>query len=639
MIRLQFDKPIRFGDDVFIDIAKAGDYLHRMILRVQWPTDAPTTVQPCTGTAMIDRAELVYRDQTIERVYGETMYIQGEIDVPQAKQAALNSFLGKNTTSNLQTYYIQFPFSMLKKGFPIIALDEPPRLRIVFKDSTFFMSSGYYKSVPMDLYGEYTYVSKEEREYLKANRLFYPVRTFQRLQFNVDPNVTSATLLTSFVNNVKELFWVLQPQLVTNVYNYSQITNIQMFLDNNEVIRSDVTSDTYLRVVQPLEYHARVPESNIYMYSFELDPTYTHDTGSVNLSNYTQRHVISFPSSMAKRQLRAYAHSYNIFVVDNGVGRVLYPISEASYDTKQESITNVLPQNTAATGGTITFYTSPAGIQYKVHTFTTSGTFTVSSLPVPNVMKFLVVGGGGAGGTSYNSFCFTPCQAGGGGAGGVFYNTNVPVPAVGSYSVVVGNGGQTAGSNGSSSSFLTVLAPGGGGGGTLLYPDPLNAQGQDGGSGGGNGAPYFYINRTRITPVPTNATAPALGGYGNGSPGIQNGCGGGGAGTPGAAPAGDWGSFYGGGNGGDGLPFDITGASLYYGGGGGGCAKFESEYLGTHRGYGGLGGGGNGGSFDGIQSLPGTPNTGGGGGGHQDDTTTFTGQGGSGVVIISYPVF
>ena len=58
----------------------------------------------------------------------------------------------------------------------------------------------------------------------------------------------------------------------------------------------------------------------------------------------------------------------------------------------------------AATGGTIT----TVDTDYKVHTFTSSGTFTVTT--APDYVEYLVIAGGG-GGASYQF-------GGGGGAGG-----------------------------------------------------------------------------------------------------------------------------------------------------------------------------------------------------------------------------
>ena len=79
------------------------------------------------------------------------------------------------------------------------------------------------------------------------------------------------------------------------------------------------------------------------------------------------------------------------------------------------------------TGGTIT----TAG-GYRIHTFTSSGTFTVNS---GGVMDYLIVAGGGAGSTECNG------GGGGGGGGGGVITRNSESISPGNYTVVVGGGG------------------------------------------------------------------------------------------------------------------------------------------------------------------------------------------------------
>jgi hypothetical protein len=61
----------------------------------------------------------------------------------------------------------------------------------------------------------------------------------------------------------------------------------------------------------------------------------------------------------------------------------------------------------SATGGTIT----EAG-GFKIHTFTSSGTFSVSSVDDGATLEYVIIAGGGAGGGDNNN------STGGGGAGG-----------------------------------------------------------------------------------------------------------------------------------------------------------------------------------------------------------------------------
>ncbi len=126
-----------------------------------------------------------------------------------------------------------------------------------------------------------------------------------------------------------------------------------------------------------------------------------------------------------------------------------------------------------ATGGTIT--TSGA---YTIHTFTSSGTFTVSSAPTGATVEYLIVAGGGGGGGYIG---------GGGGAGGFRTGSGYSVTAQ-SYVVTVGAGGNGGagggpGGKGGNSSFDTIAATGGGAGGG----GEGDASSHDGGSGGGQG--------------------------------------------------------------------------------------------------------------------------------------------------------
>jgi len=254
---------------------------------------------------------------------------------------------------------------------------------------------------------------------------------------------------------------------------------------------------------------------------------------------------------------------------------------------------------------------------YKIHAFTSSGTFTVIS---GGHMDILIVAGGGGGGGGANS--------GGGGAGGVLLARDLSI-SDGSYTIVVGNGGTAPyanGTNGSSSSFDAYSANGGGGGGDYW------SNGLIGGNGGGAGADDR--NTTRSGGGTNGSTPSGFTKYGNPGGGGINGTSSGraGGGGGGAGGAGGQANSSNAGSGGAGIDlsaiFGTTlGESGYFASGGHGQSRQNAGTV-----YAGPvgGGGGNGGSRAGL------PNTGGGGhGGYMSDPTN-TGGGGSGIVIIRY---
>ena len=250
---------------------------------------------------------------------------------------------------------------------------------------------------------------------------------------------------------------------------------------------------------------------------------------------------------------------------------------------------------------------------YRIHTFTSSGTFvnTIASLSA----EYLIVAGGGGGGAQ---------TGGGGGAGGM--RTGTSTLSAASYTITVGGGGSAApaqsspprAGSGSDSVFNSITSIGGGGGGSY-QGGSINSQsrGANGGSGGGGAA--------MSSPGGSGTSGQGNNGGQGRNGGEYDGGGGGGAGQ--AGTSGDSGS-----HGGDGSASSITGSSVTYAGGGGGCGQGSNPV-----GNGGSGGGANGGN-DNQAGTTATANRGGGGGGSRDYGGVGGGatNGGSGVVIVRY---
>lgn len=261
--------------------------------------------------------------------------------------------------------------------------------------------------------------------------------------------------------------------------------------------------------------------------------------------------------------------------------------------------------------------------------FSANTTHKVSlALPpgIPSVVpyvRYLIVGGGGAGGGSVGGLgAGTSGSVGaGGGAGGFLTSTYAPVVSDSTYTVTVGLGGTGVlagnGTNGQSSSFNGITAYGGGGGAVGVpigagYTNPYN-NGKAGASGGGS---------TGLSGTPGTGISGQgyRGGYAyNSNTGTgtgESGGGGGGAQGPGGDNLGIAPPYYA--LGGVGKTSDISGSNTTYATGGNGGPDINAS----------------------VAPTVGAANTGSGGSGSTAGTSTTkrTGRaGGSGVVIISYP--
>jgi hypothetical protein len=285
-----------------------------------------------------------------------------------------------------------------------------------------------------------------------------------------------------------------------------------------------------------------------------------------------------------------------------------------------------------ATGGTESTYSS-GGINYKAHTFTSSGTFVAESSGSIDIM---MVAGGGGGGAWVGS---------GGGAGGMIVRPAFAVTAQ-SYTVTIGAGG-ARGYNpggyagmpyvrtGDDTTAFALTAKGGGAGVSYSYEYAGGIGGS--GSGGANNPSNYPSNAANQTSQPGDSGTYGFGNAGGSAPngtGDPYPCGGGG----GAGGAGGNATTSVCGNGGVGKANSYrTGSNIFYaGGGGGGHHNGTPTY--SSGGNGGGGAGNSGGSYTNAQSGSANTGGGGGGGGGSGGSLSYGGYGGSGIVVVRYVV-
>jgi hypothetical protein len=292
--------------------------------------------------------------------------------------------------------------------------------------------------------------------------------------------------------------------------------------------------------------------------------------------------------------------------------------SATSFDSPQQAqaVLNYRPFYEMS-GGTVT-----TDGNFKIHTFTSGGTLSVSYAPAGTTFEYLICASGGPG-----------AYYGGGGGGGVL--TGSTTSGVQNWSIAVGqaitainqSGGDSSGfgltaTQGGDGYDLNFLAqgyngPNGGcGGGTVGYSAGIGSQGFNGASGQSGGSAY----NDGIPPQSTQTYAAGGGGGGMTA-----------AGTSGTSN--DSTNTGVGGDGGEGLTSSISGTSTVYGSGGGGGVYMAGSATG---GTGGTGAG-DGGYYNGstiVNTNKDATGYGCGGGGAAQNSTY--GIGGPGIVIVRY---
>jgi hypothetical protein len=330
-VQFQSDATL-FGGETYAILPKSGDVITNLYLKVPMPVQAGTRVFSSAGTLMIKYIELYIGSQLVERLWGEFIEMKMDLEIPQTKQNALAILTGKGTTLSLATYTLPIPFSCFKKGLPICAIEDDVTIRVLFYPSTIFSTITTTTQIYPILNVEYTYLSQAEVDYIKMAPQVFIFEQVQREEFLVTVGTNAVTCPLQFSNPVKEIFLVIQNSSAQG-YDYSnvpgggtdQLLNASLVFGTTERIPANVGTPIFLRNIQALEFHTRIPDGLFYMYSFSLDPEGEEPTGHVNLSRISNQNLIlNMSPSTDNRNIVVYAVNYNFLTVDKGHAPVMF---------------------------------------------------------------------------------------------------------------------------------------------------------------------------------------------------------------------------------------------------------------------------------------------------------------------------
>ena len=344
-----------------------------------------------TGYAYIKKASLKIGTQEIDSQYSEWLDIWNEFtDIYRNETILVNKdlnshahFIG-NTGSSVKKLklYIPLKFWFCKNtgaSLPLIALQySDVKLNITFRSLNTLINAGKTSSelshledqtnLPdVKLYCEYIYIDKDERRKFSSSKHEYLIEQVQK----IGPIPVSKTIDLDFNHSVKEIIWVFRDKnrtekkvnistnntnIIKNIdgevsvagndyFNYTSNhknyedyigTNISyepfdkatILFNNTE--RFPKRPATYFRMVQPINFHSRVPDKNVYLYSFSFNPEYYQPTGCCNFTKLDAKLKFDdlsnqFEESNANRMdIIIFATNYNIYRISNGVGALAY---------------------------------------------------------------------------------------------------------------------------------------------------------------------------------------------------------------------------------------------------------------------------------------------------------------------------
>ncbi len=366
-----------FGTKVKFTIPQdQGDLLKTLSVKVKLPAlTSPYNIGyiEYIGHALIEYADIIVGGEVIQRITSDYLQIYSEHNFTQTKQKALEKligkyslrtsavrvsdptiigFLGKATTE--QDYFIDLPFYFYnnpKLAIPLCAITKQEvEVEIKLRDYTNLIidtSDGTYKNLTytpkitdFQLCSEIVFVDICERVKIKTSKHDYTITQIQQNTFDIPENVSTGKFRLSFINPVKELYFVIQLQGASpfdydntlSVSNnklvlYENLNYLTLDLDGEPIITDETGNVIFLKAVQGAIHHSKTQLiRRFYSYSFACEPEKWYPTGQVNFSLVKEQilNLSMTPCISYTRQLRVYALTYNILRVHGGIAQTLF---------------------------------------------------------------------------------------------------------------------------------------------------------------------------------------------------------------------------------------------------------------------------------------------------------------------------
>lgn len=337
------------------------------------------------GLAMIHHITVEIGGQEIDKHYGWWMYIWQELTMTSEKAQGYKRMVGGQDASGwlllgnslvAQELHVPLDFWFnINAGLslPLIALqyhevrfvcqfNELSKLVVVVNKTTgahldntqYTFSTTPVQAPNIELYIDYIYLDTDERRRFAQMSHEYLIEQVQQNETSVD--LTKAGVVSqrlTFNHPCKEIMWFFLRQ--DNIENNDWF-NFSNSTAGNEKLGGDIMQSSVLRLNghyrfnpsrgplffrqwQPFIHHTRIPDSNLYLYSFALRPEEHQPSGTCNFSRIDNT-ILEFtvdtsanpespvvPQTFTNGQsahMTVYARNYNVLRIMSGMGGLAY---------------------------------------------------------------------------------------------------------------------------------------------------------------------------------------------------------------------------------------------------------------------------------------------------------------------------
>jgi len=384
-----FDGKVDFGNKISSKITRNGDLVTNMTLEITLPdvrsmtdsvnSDGSTTIVNwvnAIGHRIIENISIEIGGQFIDRHTGEWLELNSELTMKEGQKQAYYKMVKKEEFYYIRdvdqqvVVYIPFQFWFCREtglALPLVALQyHDVKVNISLRklnecinyhdrkvDGTYRATLPEYVPRPdlgrisitnARLLCDYVYLDVCERKWYAQHSHKYLI---EQIQYNGSEGVITSSDYKQFLDfnhACKELIWYLERTDKTHPndwLNFSRIDNTDKYswgspsnadimksmkLYLNGIERVEERSADYFRLVNSFSYHTRNPNNYIYSYSFALHPEKINPSGALNFSQIDEVFLHLKNHSNFNYTLHTYAKNYNMLVITQGMGGLVFNV-------------------------------------------------------------------------------------------------------------------------------------------------------------------------------------------------------------------------------------------------------------------------------------------------------------------------
>lgn len=391
--RVNFTGQAAWGTKNSAVLGRHADLLYSTYLEVTMPAGVFNNDQGRLGYNLIKYVELSIGGQSIDRLYGEWMYLWDSLSSDVWTSKKLWNMVGGghnvgsiSTTSSVTTItdaascnsgsgkpslpvvlYIPLSFFYTRNpgaALPLIALQyHEVKIDLQWNDAQFiagnFNNASLLKQpVNASIYVDYIYLDVEERRRMAQESHEYLI---EQVQFNEDKGISSYNnrIDLTFNHPVKELVWVVQPSEYRSCKGpqglRSSATRLQPFTYDQDAVHSqwiqingqdrmDKRFGDYFNQPQMYQHHSGlgatvqtettlpIHQSGIYVYSFALKPEEHQPSGTCNFSRIdTATIVMNIAGNLTVDESIDRTLGVRVYAVNYNILRIMSGMAGLSY--------------------------------------------------------------------------------------------------------------------------------------------------------------------------------------------------------------------------------------------------------------------------------------------------------------------